>query len=179
MPTNGLVVMTPTSVVGSTATINADGSVSFTAESSLKINGVFTADYDNYMISVRHVSSAEYSVYFRLAASGVVEQSASNYYTNQTLIIDGTSKTGTRSSNNYGNGLASSAQQRSGNTVYVYGPYLAEPTAWRNVSARGYLGATMIENVTTHSLSTSYDGFELDPSSGTFTGLLTVFGFNQ
>jgi hypothetical protein len=92
--TNGLVVMTPTSVAktgtGSTATINSDGSVVFDLCTTLSLNGVFTSSYDNYMIVMRATTSLAWP-YFnsRLRASGTDNTTASSY-TNQYLTANGT-----------------------------------------------------------------------------------------
>jgi hypothetical protein len=64
----------------------------------------------------------------------------------------------------------------------VYGPYLAQPTAYRSVTIEnggspGVVG--ILDYAGTHSLSTSYDGIQLIPASGTITGQLTVFGLAQ
>jgi hypothetical protein len=52
---DGLVSMTPSSIAhsGTSASINADGGVDFTAVTELSLNGVFTSDYDNYLIVMR------------------------------------------------------------------------------------------------------------------------------
>jgi hypothetical protein len=179
--TNGLVVMTPSSVAynGTSASINADGSVVFSACSSLSLNGVFTGDYDNYMVTIRATGTNDTYVRCRLRASGVDESSASNYYVDQYLYalntVVGASRTGTNGAQSF----YFSNAQRSGNTAYFFGPFLAQPTAAREVGAVGYQNATLQEFAWTHSLSNSYDGFTFYPNAGSLTGLLTVFGFNQ
>jgi hypothetical protein len=69
--------------------------------------------------------------------------------------------------------------QRGGDTCFVFGPFLAQPTAFRYAGIYPDLNAGIADAVSTHSLSTSYDGLTLFMASGNFTGLLTVFGFNQ
>jgi hypothetical protein len=57
---DGLVIMTPTSIAhaGTSASINADGGVDFTAVTSLSLNGVFTSAHDNYLIVIRYVAAS-------------------------------------------------------------------------------------------------------------------------
>ena len=179
--TNGLVVMTPSSIAysGTSASINADGSVVFSACTSLSLNGVFTSDYDNYMISARTQKSANVVLFGRLRASGTDESSASNYYTDQYLYANGTGIGAARTTRNQWYIAYLDSALRNGFVAHWYGPYLAQPTAGRTVAADSYLNAETIDSAYTHSLSNSYDGFTLLPASGTVTGLVTVFGFNQ
>lgn len=180
--TNGLVVMTPTSIAysGTSATPNADGSVVFSACTSLSLNGVFTGDYDNYMITMRHLGSASGGValFGRLLASGT--DASGTDYTRQYLWANGTSVTAARETTRTearAGGLSN--VQRGGDVFYLYGPFLAQPTAFRYVSAFPDSSASIFDPASTHSLSLSYDGIRLFPNTGDFTGLLTVFGFNQ
>lgn len=185
MPINGLVVMTPTSIAstgtGNSSSINADGSVDFTDCVTLSLNGVFTSSYDNYHVVMRFFGgvSSSYVVYYRLRASS--SDATGNNYTYQTLTANGTTVSGARtSSTDYGYFTIIGYDARSGATLNVFGPNLAQPTATRSVgigSASG--GAVAWDVATTHSLSTSYDGMTLIADGAHMSGLLTVFGFNQ
>ena len=185
--TNGLVVMTPSSIAysGTSASVNADGSVVFSACSSLSLNGVFTGDYDNYMMTLSCVNTGGLSsIFFRWRASGTDESSASNYYTRQELFASGTLVAGGRNSDSRGRfGEAGDITYgRAGMTCYIFGPYLSQPTATRAVDSSTYNSSNplfMINYATTHSLSALYDGITITPSQFALTGLLTVFGFNQ
>jgi hypothetical protein len=178
--TNGLVVMTPSSIAysGTSASINADGSVVFSACSSLSLNGVFTADYDNYMVTVRMKMGSSFpNLYMRLRALGT-DASGSNY-TRQYLTSSGTTTDANRLTSLTEATVGFTTAVEGGTNFYVFGPYLAQPTATRSVGVAGYAGAYLQDDACTHSLSTSYDGLTLFPSTSNCTGLLTVFGFNQ
>ena len=173
-------LITPTSVAktgtGSTATINTNGSVTFSSCATLSLNGVFSADYDNYIIIMRHVGTAtSTTLEGRLRSSGT-DASASNY-TRQYLLADSTSVTGARESTQtaFRCGVAT-ATQRSGDIYQIYGPFLEAPTAMRNINAAGTNSAYILDAANTHSLSTSYDGFSIIPASGTLSGLVCVYG---
>jgi len=174
----GMVLLTPTSIAytGTSATVGANGSVEFTACSSLSLNGVFSADYDNYMISARTQKSANVVLFGRLRASGTDESSASNYYTDQYLYANGTTVGAARTTRNQWYIAYLDSALRNGFVAYWYGPHLAQPTAGRTVAADSYLNAETIDSAYTHSLSNSYDGFTLLPASGTVTGLVSVYG---
>lgn len=176
----GMVLMTPTSIAstgsGNSSSIGANGSVTFSSCATLSLNGVFTSEYDNYMIVGRYFGTANLpSVMYRLRVSG--SDATGGNYTNQYLYATSTSVTGARaSSQTAGQAGIVDDEQRSGDVMYFYGPYLAQPTAHRHVSVAGNSGAAIFDDATTHSLSTSYDGITLYPSSGSFTGLISVYG---
>ena len=183
MPINGLVVMTPTSIAstgtGNSSSINADGSVDFSSCATLSLNGVFTSSYDNYMVVVRHVhDTGDSNTLYRLRASGTDNSTASSYVS-QNLAASSTTVSASRSTQGYGFVGTASNDKRDGVTLYLFGPYLAQPTAVRTVTANGYLDAQIGDFASTHNQSTAYDGITLYPSSGSFSGLLAVFGFNQ
>ena len=176
----GMVLLTPTSIAytGTSATVGTNGSVELTACSSLSLNGVFSADYDNYMIAIRGTSSDDAgAVGARLRAS-TTDASGTNY-TRQRLDASGTTVGASRdTSATYTRLMVLDDGLQSGGTAYVYGPYLAQPTAFRGITASAYLDAFIRDWASTHSLSTSYDGITLANEFGaqTITGLVSVFG---
>ena len=176
---DGLIVMTPTSinVTGTSGSINADGGVDFTAVTALSLNGVFTSSYDNYLIVIRAVCTTFDNLLLRWRVGGT-SASGSNY-TFQTLVADGgPSPSGQRSTSQTSTRLGNvSATQRDGLSVAVYGPFLAQPTALRSVTVNGQSSARFDDIAATHSLSTSYDGFELICSA--IDGSITVFGYEE
>lgn len=176
--------MRPTSIVvagggSETASIRADGGVDFATATSLSLNGVFTAGYDNYMIVCRLVGSVNSDALLgRLRASGT--DATATDYTRQYLITYSTTNIAARETSQTSfrfGGTASS--NRTGTVVYMYGPNLAQPTAARNVAMSGVDGAQMFNDAGTHSLSTSYDGITVLPASGNITGMVTVYGYAQ
>lgn len=178
---DGLVTMTPTSVdvTGTSASINADGGVDFTAVTSLSLNGVFTSDYDNYLLVINHVNSLQQTnITARLRAAGT--DASGTDYTRQYIWANGASVTGARSTSQTTLFIGvSSDEQRSGDHVHLYGPYLAQPTASRNLNVVGETGASLFESACTHSLSTSYDGVTLACGAGNITGTVHVFGYEE
>lgn len=80
--TPGLVPVTPTSVaVGSgSATTSANGQVTFTGASSISLNGVFSATYDNYRIIISpDAASTTFNITARLRISGTDVTTAASY----------------------------------------------------------------------------------------------------
>jgi hypothetical protein len=179
----GMVIMRPTSIVvagaGSSASVRAAGGVEFASATSLSLNGVFTSDYDDYMIVYQvHLASGDSWFTMRLRASGS-DASGSNY-TYQELNTDNTTINAGRSSNQTSTlfGYISNTQ-RSAVTAHVYGPNLAQPTAGRVCNTYGQSSARLMDHAFTHSLSTAYDGFTISANASNATGLVTVYGLAQ
>ena len=172
----GMVLLTPTSIAhsGTSASIGANGQVTFTAVTSLSLNGVFSADFDNYVISMRNVGTGGNNLLGRLRTSGS-DATASNYVW-QYLDADNTSISAGRFTTSNWRVGAEYTTARTGNTVYLYGPYLAQPTAYRLIDVDGYLSASIADAAGTHSLSTSYDGITIYTTGSNITGALQVYG---
>lgn len=178
---NGMILVTPSSVnhTGTSATINASGSVSFTACSVLSLNGVFSSAYDNYIIDVRHTASSTTQLFYRLRASGA-DNSTANSYVYQYIQADGATVNGARTTADAGWCGYGGSTQREGHQIFVYGPNLAQPTALRSVSALGLSSARILDNASTHNQSTAYDGITIYPNSPqTWSGLIKVYGLRQ
>lgn len=172
----GMVLLKPTSIAhsGTSASIGANGQVTFTAVTSLSLNGVFSATYDNYFIAIRGNVASENVITLRLRASGT--DASGTDYTWQLLTADSTSVVGLRSTSQTSyrfNTFSSNAEN--GCVVNVYGPNLAQATAMRSVTNRG-AGPHIYDIAGTHSLATSYDGCSFIPTSTNMTGALQVYG---
>lgn len=180
----GLAICTPTSITvtgtGSSASTNSNGSVTFTDATALILNGVFSATYDNYMVSIRSVDSNSTTpyMYLRLTSSGTPEQGA-NSYDSQYLEVSATTLSAVRNEGNSGLFGGSSSANRDGNTLYIFGPFLSEWTVWRGIGMFGENGGSILDAAGLHQVTTSYDGIQLTAAGGAITGLVTVYGFNQ
>lgn len=176
----GMVLVAPTSIAytGTSASIGANGTVTFSAITSLSLNGVFTASYSNYVIVIGDSYTLDgQDVDFRLRASGTNATGAN--YSRQKLSADNSTISGFRYTNDTIWANAFSGTQRNGSTTHLYGPFLSQPTAYRNITVGQYTGAEAViqDWVGTHSLSSSYDGFSLiTTSTYTLTGTLSVYG---
>ena len=181
--TNGLVVITPTSVskVNGSISIRSDGSVAFTNIDVAYINGVFTSEYDNYMVVINHseTSAGGANYIMRLTSGGTANTGS---YTRQILYINGSTATASRANTNYFV-TGSTAAYRSGQTVYFFGPYLTQRTVMRSLTGTGYPSSTpavLADFASLLDADYSADGFSLIPGSSQLSsGSLTVFGFNQ
>ena len=183
MAKNGLHLITPTTVdktgTGSTATISANGSVSFSACETLSLNGVFSADYDNYMIVAwtKHTTGTQPG-YVRLRSSGA-DNSTANSYVRQTIEVNGTTVAPGRVTDNRANIFAACNNPLDGHVMNFYGPYLAQPTAMRSVNQIGISGAYIADAAATHNQSVAYDGLTLYVVLGVFGGRIAVYGMRK
>jgi len=172
--------MKPTSVdhSGTSASVNDNGGVDFSAVTSLSLNGVFTSDYDNYLIVVNDINSTGTQPrLIRLRDSGTDE--LGNYFTQQFLRASSTSRTAGRSTGLNFLGMGETSLVAAGVHVAVYGPNLAQPTAFRSVDVHGESNARITDYAGTHSLSTAYDGFTILPLANTITGKVAVYGIRS
>lgn len=165
---------------GSAAVIRSNGSVAFDTCTALSLNGVFTSSYDNYMITMRSSSNtAGAGINGRLRSAGT-DSTATTDYNFQALQASSTVISAVRSTTAGFWTLAENDDDyHNGFTMYLFGPYLAQPTALRNVTVDSTSGALLLDVAGTHELSTAYDGLTIYPDNGTFTGLVTVIGFYQ
>jgi hypothetical protein len=175
----GLKLIVPSSVAGSGVSVSASGKVTFTAATTVNINGVFSSTYDNYLVVMRGLASTDLWVQYRLRASG--SDATGSNYTYQTLQAVSSTVSGSRPATTTAGyiGVFASAQ-RSGFHFYIYGPALAQPTAFRGVNVNGSGDASLNDAASTHSLSTAYDGITFATlSAATMTGSLTVYGLSN
>lgn len=187
----GLVPIRPTSVTsgqesGSSITVDPDGAVRFAGTSAIRLNGLFSTDFDRYRI--------EYNVYGSVIAQGVNGRFSSN----------GVSETGDVY---YFQGVAQSSggevgkfEKRPGNTFDLgrcgsdaqnIGVGFLEVVDPARSGARARMTWTSFasDNTRDHHISasgqvaksgSSYDGFVLhDSSTAKMTGTIRVFGYGR
>lgn len=182
---NGIDLLTPSSAVaagsGSSATINTNGSVSFSACISLSLNDVFTTTYENYMLVASFsAATSDEAVRFRLRAAGADNTATANYNA-CSLTLAGTSETVANITTGgylFAGGVAVTGlgTMAGGTVVYVYKPNATTPTAVRSISMDRRSTITIFESAGNFELTNQFDGFTIYPASGNFTGLICVYG---
>lgn len=180
----GMVLIKPTSIAhsGTSASIGENGQVAFTAVSSLSLNGVFSADFDNYVLVCQAVANTSSNFDIRFRASGSDNSTANSYVAARTDITN-TTVEAIRTTSNLANITGIGSFGRSGHVTTFYAPFLAQPTVFRTVAVYNEGGnAYMIETGGTHNQSVSYDGFTVsNPHSPArlFTGTMTIYGLRS
>lgn len=184
MSKNGLSLVTPTSIAyaGTSATISANGSVSFSGLSSLSLNGVFTADYDNYQIIwwwVPNNLGAD-ALQMRLRASGSDNAGASSYKYTEILARNTTiGGGGLATTNLWRVSLGGTSSTRSGYFMNIYSPYLSQPTAFTDFGVDTYQVAEIDDFAGIHDETAAYDGFTIFPTTGPTSGRIAVYGMRK
>lgn len=174
-----MVLVTPTSVAvtgtGSSATIGANGSVTFSSAATLSLNGVFSADYDNYIISCFYSQTSESYLRLRFRASGA--DNSSSLYSNQFILIYNTLASQNRqNSDDKGIIAINRTANKTSSCTNVYGPFLSQPTAWCSTTFDNFQTASLFDCAGTHNNSVSYDGFTAYPDLGSASGAISVYG---
>jgi len=146
---------------------------SFSAVASQSINDVFSSTYDEYKIICNLVSNNDCDLTLRMRASGT-DDSGNNYST-QRLTISSTTVTGVT-------GSASSVRLGNASTTMgITENLIANPFSASRTYFHGFGGReTEIEfAVGSHTLTNSYDGFTVIPTSGTITGSVKLYGLRK
>ena len=177
----GFELVKPSSVVvtgggSESATVSALGSVAFSAAATLSLNGVFSSGYDNYMVVCRVKSTTANSPGFRARLRSASTDASGTDYTVQYVYASSTSVSGLRSTSQTSAEVGGVGSGESGNTIYIYGPNLSQPTAFRSVTIYTPANPTIYDEASTHSLSTAYDGITLFVGSDAMTGRVAVYG---
>jgi hypothetical protein len=168
----GMVLITPTSVAGSGVTLSG-GQISFSAATSVSVNGCFSSAYQNYVIKCEGVASTTSQVAMRLRLSGA-DSATSIYIFNDMYRQNGTAGGSARTETSFWIGYASTTNFSGEATIY--GPQLAATT---KLSSLG--GREDITGVETgyHNSATAYDGMTLLPLSGNITGTMRIYGLRN
>ena len=154
---------------------------SFSAVATQSINDVFSATYDNYRIVLTSTTSdGEANVRLRMRVSAT-DASGSNYVCSvQSLGANGTSYNILSTSATFMD-IGRSGQTSQGIMVIdMSRPFIAAST--QTVSSSSANGTTTFfkENgAALHTLATSYTGFTILLNSGTITGTVRVYGYNN
>lgn len=153
---------------------------SFTTQSAVSLNNVFTSAYSNYRI-VLHISgkSTNGSMYLRFRASGA-DNTASNY--NYAGLLGRTTET-IAYYGGAGQQLAlfgfSNASQAF-NSFDVINPQIALNTQFTTTGHGGDLSTWFnVIGSGNHATNTQFDGISFIPSTGTISGTVQVFGYRN
>ena len=170
----GLVLVTPTSIsyTGTSATINPNGSITATTITELTVNGVFSSEYNNYLITCLHKTNTYTDMSGYFTSSGT-PNTTENSYTRQYINATGSTIFAGRASTNYINQFFVTAGNYGGDMAFVYGPYLPSATAVRTNGASDWQSAEIYDRTYTHNVAQSFDGIRL-VTNGSFD--LAIYG---
>ena len=146
------------------------------AVSSQVVSNVFSANYKSYKIVTELSFSAAQDCYMRLRVGGTSATGA-NYQFSHIRGFSTTLQTNSASGETGWQMFYYSSIGAAWNEMILHNTFEAAPSyytsTWRtNQPAIGLLAGT-------HSLSTSYDSFEIYATGGTLTGSIKTYGLNQ
>lgn len=176
--TSGQIVQAvPTGINSAFVLVKAE--TAFSAASSVTFDNVFSSTYRNYKILVNYTTSTTSGPRLRMRTGGASTSTAT--YNEQYVL--GAAETASAS-----RGASATSIVIGGNTngsfnssmeITIYNPQIATPTTLHSVnmnSQGAYTTPVMAIFGGNQTGSTSFDGVEIFPSSGTLTGNYTVYG---
>ena len=145
-----------------------------TAVSSVSVTNAFSATYDNYKITYTGGASSAASVIDFTLTGSTLGHYAVMLYTAYATGVGATVLSNNRANWTHAGGGAVSTPNMN---VEIQMPFLAKPTFMFG----NYNDATNTGMITGYqSQTTSFTGFSIAPSAGTFTGgVITVYGFRK
>ncbi len=169
----GLVKVIPTGATN--GTVGSDGTITIgTAVSSVAVTGAFSASFDNYKILVQGGSASTNAGYFTLQLGSTTSNYRYDYMTGN--LASSISNSGSVGASNFPFvGFKSSSLMA---TIEVIGPFASSMTmvtcpAGQTGNNMGTLNGVQID-------ATSFTGFTLAASTGTFTGgTIRVYGYRN
>lgn len=176
----GMDLIVPTSVAGSGVTLSG-GQVSFSAATSVSVNGCFTTAYDSYRIVCFGTASAiNLEIQGRLRLSGTDNAAASSYIWQVVRAISGV-VAGVRIATTGWNAVTQSDTDGWSFSLDIHRPALAEQTVatglgiGSNAVANDYVMAYGLR----HNVATAFDGITFFPNGGNISGKLRVYGLRN
>jgi len=156
---------------------------SFSAVSSVSINGCFTSAYKDYLIRANFsAASGSPLLSIRMRASGS-DESSSDYHRQRYTVSD-TSLTGERLSSQTSATLTFARTNIQAFDITITNPQVAKLTNIYTSIVINYSGGDvtlptveLYGNVLNN--TTGYDGFTVFPASSTITGTLRVYGYKD
>jgi hypothetical protein len=152
------------------------GGASFSASSAVNVNDVFSATYENYIITSNFTASAGGSARFRLRVAGADDTNAT--YAGQYLFLYGTTVDPSRAAT----GTYFDLGGVTGSDTNTFTMQIARPFDSVKTQAIFDFSASTGSNIqrAAHAFNfnatTSFTGFTLFPSAGNITGNVRVYG---
>ena len=171
---SGMDLITPTSVAGSGVTLSG-GAVSFSASSTVSVNGCFTSAYENYYVVLSgSATGSAVAASIRLRASGTDDSASS--YKSILMFVEPSLSAGRNSGTSLQCGRFDSTGDSNALAVEILRPQIANRTIFMATNATPYLGGLAVVATGSFDATTQFDGFTVFPASGTITGTLRVYG---
>lgn len=150
---------------------------SFSAVSSVSLNGCFSATYQNYRVMLYTVASGSLNLRWRFRVSGADNSNSS--YERQSLEGNSTTAGASRATGQDHHNLGDPSTTDYGAHVFdIWRPFDASATAMTNVELRRAGPVLRLDNLQ-FTAATSFDGFTIYTSANNITGKVRVYGYKD
>ena len=150
----------------------------FSAASSVSLNDVFSATYDDYKIFIDLTPSVNLDTQFRMRASGSDDSTANYDY--QVLRASSTTINGSRTVNqSFGRFAQANSPGRVTCEFTLFAPALAKDTYIQTFGTRTASDITIEHWHNIHTVATAFDGITIFGNTGTITGSISVYGYRK
>lgn len=177
-PNTGLIKVVPTSVtVGSgSSSVDVNGNITFSGASSITIDGVFSSTYQNYRYLIDAVGSANQACQFRFRNSGG-DVTGGFYGGGHYVTYTGTS--GLVSANNASAIDVGAFGTNGGNvSADIHNPF--STTGSTSIFGQNWYPVSAYTMAWGYAITpNNFTGFRINPASGTLSGTLRIYGYNQ
>jgi hypothetical protein len=149
---------------------------SFTTQATVNLNDIFSADYKYYQLVITGITSNDVELRGRLRVAGADNTNNEYGFTRLEVSNSTSSISGNNATSSWNIGTI--ATQRRGTTVLnIQNPFESLNTSFTSQSAQ-FNNTSMFVYINggNMSVTTSYTGFTIFPSTGTFTGTISVYG---
>ena len=175
----GLKQLIPTAITlaGGTGSITSNGTISFSACTSVAIQGVFSSLYRNYKIILNITPSAGGNVNYYLM-TGATANTANVYYNQELRVLD-TTVQGAFVGWPTTNGIAAVGVTPGNIAMDVYAPNIS--TVSTGVMSDANMGGSYYirKYHNRHGVEAAFDGINFQASGGSHTGTITVYGYED
>ena len=174
----GMKLIVPSSIsVGSgSGSASTTGTVTFSSASSVSFNNVFSSTYQKYKIIFSITTTDSATINLRWRVNGTDNSTASSYL-NEYHYGTSTTSAAALDTQNYGFiGYGRASAKATGQAI-VHDVYTTEVTHLQAQYLRPPTDLQIYNAGLYHNQTVSYDGFTLYPSSGTFSGTVSVYGY--
>lgn len=152
-------------------------STTFSAASTVSVDGCFTGSYDNYFLSLNFAATAADDTFLRLRVAGVDTSANYNFQSTQAnaaSYLAGRQTAATGMNTGYATSTRKNTQR-----IFVTFPATAEPTLFETSGYSSLSEALYKSLVGNQTSSTAFDGFTFYNATGTITGSIYVYGYRK
>jgi len=146
----------------------------FSGVATQSINDVFSANYDNYFITMNITSVSSTIMRLRWRVSGA--DNTTTNYNYQTLSANSTTVAAVRALSTDINNIGVNNNNDHGINIVVLSPFATDKTYYHSRNTGG-VDSNLSDGK--FNATTSFTGFTIIPAAGNISGTVQVFGYNK